>query len=209
MTSPYGGFLIAILTGIATMVANFKSSFGGAFLDDVFYKLDVPMAIVGFDGKPVHANRALERLLEYSENELRKMHFREITADEDKERDTELFQEIIDGHRNDYWITKTWISKRGHRVTGVLQVMVIREDDGTIRTTIAVVQPLKNSNGKMKEESESTSGSFVISALKELRKTKRLGGVVTALFFVLLSFYLFITGGFGDILELMEKIFTN
>ena len=159
--TPDGSLVIAILSSIAALIGNIKTGLGDTFLKDVFYKLDVPMAIVGADGKALHVNRAMERLLEYSESELRRMHFREFTADEDKDKDTELFQEILDGKRNDYWITKTWISKRNHRITGVLQVMVLREDDGSIKTTIAVVQPLKQTQAKqMTEGSEPASGAL-------------------------------------------------
>jgi len=214
-----------VLMGIASLVASVFSSLkeedgpGFALFKEVFYQTEVAMAIVGLEGKPLYLNSAAEQFFGYSEKELQKMAFPEFTHRDDVDIDVELFGEVISGERDRYLMRKRWISKSNDIIWGLLSCHAIRENDELL-AVLAIVKPLtskpdagiekavqrvsddlRSELRQMKKE----EGGFVITALKELRKTKKLGAVITALFFLLLSFWLFITGGASDIIEAIFK----
>ena len=214
-----------VLMGLASLVASAFSRAkeedgpGFALFKEVFYQTEVAMAIVGLEGKPLYLNSAAEQFFGYSEKEIQKMPFPEFTHREDIDIDVELFSEIISGERDRYLMRKRWISKSNDIIWGLLSCHAIREDDELL-AVLAIVKPLtskpdagiekavqrvsddlRSELRQMKKE----EGGFVITALKELRKTKKLGAVITALFFLLLSFWLFITGGASDIIEAIFK----
>jgi two-component system, cell cycle sensor histidine kinase and response regulator CckA len=63
------------------------------------------------DGRVVETNSALERMLGYSRQELRGMHFKSFTHPEDYALDLELFQEMVAGKRENYQIELRFLRK--------------------------------------------------------------------------------------------------
>ncbi len=213
-----GSMLIGLMSGMASFVGSAMSAELSGFesphlFKEVFYNIDMPMAVVGTNQKPVLVNPALERFFEYSEAELQRMTFPEFTHPQDISIDSELFNEIVEGKRERYFITKRWISKRGETVWGLLTVSVIRDDANKIIATIAVVKPLRE-NQTQKIQSAATKSTnavesptkdgFIITALREIALIKKPFTVIMALVILMFAMWLFVGGGMSQILDLFK-----
>ena len=101
-----------------------------------------PMGIVQCDmqGQVLETNPALERMLGYSREELRGMHFRDFTHPEDVDRDLELFQELVAGKRESYELELRYLGKAA--VTGWvrLTVSLVRGVDGRPQFAIGMTE---------------------------------------------------------------------
>jgi diguanylate cyclase (GGDEF)-like protein/PAS domain S-box-containing protein len=77
-------------------------------------------------GRLVEANRAIELMLGYTDEELRTMQFREYTHPDDVEQNLAFFREMMDGTRDSYQYEKRCIRKDGSliwiRLTSVAEV---------------------------------------------------------------------------------------
>lgn len=212
--------------GLARHVAEalrMEVSLTSHIFKDIFYALDAPMAIVGLSGHPLLVNAALERVLEYSESELRRMQFAEFTHPQDVSIDTELFNELVTGARDKYTITKRWITKRGHTVWGFLTVSPITGDDGAIKAAVAVIHPIDaagdvkvsrklitpsdgNGNGGGTTKSDAMKKeNFILAALREIAAMQRPFAVVGAAALFMLAVWLFFGGGLNRIIDLLAQ----
>lgn len=215
-----GSVLVGLLAGISGFVSSIMeidlAAFGqNGLFKDIFYSLDFPMAIVGTNGKPMLVNSALERVLEFSESELQRMEFREFTHPADVETDAQLFQEIMEGKRDRYSITKRWITKRGYVVWGLLNVTSIRGNNNDIIAVTASVKPLNESTAASvapaaKKDTKTMEppkkDGFIITALREIALIKNPFSVVFALTIVMLAIWLFFGGGMKELLLLIKEL---
>jgi PAS domain S-box-containing protein len=94
------------------------------------------------DGKVVETNAAAERLLGYTRQELRGMHFRDFTHEEDVARDGELFQELIAGGRDSYQIEVRCVRKDRSSAWVRLTVSLVRGPDGNPESAIGMVEDI-------------------------------------------------------------------
>ncbi len=101
-----------------------------------------PMGIVQCDmeGRVVETNPAVERMLGYSREELRGMHFRDFTHPEDVAKDVVLFQEMVGGRRESYELELRYLGKSA--VTGWvrLTVSLVRGVDGRPQFVIGMTE---------------------------------------------------------------------
>ncbi|MDQ3855957.1 MAG: PAS domain S-box protein, partial [Chloroflexota bacterium] len=107
-----------------------------------FEAAGIGMAIVGLDGYPLETNYALQRMLGYTDAELRGKVATEFTHPEDVAADTELYVQVLAGQRDYYQLEKRYIHKDGHLVWGLLTVSVVRGRDGRPAFAIAMVEDL-------------------------------------------------------------------
>jgi hypothetical protein len=98
------------------------------------------MALVGEDGRPIRCNRAVQRMLGYTEADFRGMHFREFTHPDDVESDLALFQELVDGKRAYYQVDKRYIKNGGEVVSARLTVSMVHDQDRKAQYAIAMVE---------------------------------------------------------------------
>lgn len=101
-----------------------------------------PMGIVQCDlqGLVLESNPAVEKMLGYTRDELRGMHFRQFTHPDDIERDLHLFQELVAGQREAYDLEVRYVGKGP--VTGWvrLHVSLIRTVDGEPQFAIGMTE---------------------------------------------------------------------
>lgn len=102
------------------------------------------MGIVQCDmqGRVLETNPAVERMLGYSSEELREMHFRDFTHPEDVDHDLQLFQELVDGKREAYELEVRYMGKSA--VTGWvrLTVSLVRGVDGRPQFAIGMTEEI-------------------------------------------------------------------
>jgi two-component system, cell cycle sensor histidine kinase and response regulator CckA len=94
------------------------------------------------DGRLVESNPALQRMLGYSREELRGMHFREFTHPDDLATDLALFQEMVAGKRNYYQIELRYAGKQAHSGWVRLTVSLVCGPDGQPESVIGMVEDI-------------------------------------------------------------------
>ncbi len=94
------------------------------------------------DGRVVESNPALQHMLGYSREELRGMHFREFTHQDDLATDQALFQEMVEGKRNYYQIELRYSGKGGINGWVRLTVSLVCGPDGRPDSVIGMVEDI-------------------------------------------------------------------
>jgi two-component system, cell cycle sensor histidine kinase and response regulator CckA len=94
------------------------------------------------DGRVVESNPAMQRMLGYTREELRGMHFRDFTHPDDLHADLELFQEMVAGRRDCYQIELRYLRK--DRTSGWvrLTVSLVRGPDGNPEFAIGMTEEI-------------------------------------------------------------------
>ena len=82
------------------------------------------------DGRTLHPNEGLARLLGYTPEELQAMHFTDYTAPEFVDEDKRLFRQLVAGEIDRYAIEKRYRSKNGKEVWGRVTRSLLRDRNG-------------------------------------------------------------------------------
>ncbi|MDB6169163.1 MAG: sensor hybrid histidine kinase [Verrucomicrobia bacterium] len=98
------------------------------------------MALVRTNGELIRTNPILQRMLGYTDAELTRLTFREITHAEDLEKDLTLFDELLVGRRESYQIEKRYIRKDRRIIWGRLTISSVRGRDGAALYTVGMVE---------------------------------------------------------------------
>ncbi len=103
-----------------------------------------PMGIVQCDieGRVLESNPAVQRMLGYSREELRGMHFREFTHSDDVQKDLDLFQELVDGKRESYELELRYLGKAAATGWVRLTVSLIRGVDRKPQFAIGLTEDI-------------------------------------------------------------------
>jgi len=103
-----------------------------------------PMGIVQCDmkGRVLKSNPAVARMLGYSRDELRGMHFRDFTHPEDVDRDVRLFEELVAGEREAYELELRYRKKDGGSGWVHLTVSLVRAHDREAQFAIAMTEDI-------------------------------------------------------------------
>lgn len=104
-----------------------QESFAATFINSA-----IGMALVDSSGKWLKVNHSLCNSLGYSEDELLKMTFQELTYPEDLESGLVLFNDAISGKRDSYQLEKRYVHKNGHLVHNILTVTTVRNAQGQV-----------------------------------------------------------------------------
>jgi formate hydrogenlyase transcriptional activator len=79
----------------------------------VYENSAIGVALTGLNGRFLAVNRAYEKMLGYTEEELRKLTFLEITEGDYRDANWELISELLDGKRQQFQIEKQYRRKDG------------------------------------------------------------------------------------------------
>jgi PAS domain S-box-containing protein len=94
----------------------------------MFEGVSLGIAVLGADRQIRRSNPALEKFLGHSGDRLATMKFDEFTHPEDRALDLAVFQELMDGSREDYRIEKRYVRSDGRVVRGKLTVSRVPGD---------------------------------------------------------------------------------
>jgi PAS domain S-box-containing protein len=100
------------------------------------------VALVDADGRPVLANRAIEDMLGYSAERLKRMRFTDFTHPDDVRTDEDLFHQVMRGERESYRMVKRYIRRDGEIVWGNLAVVGIRDREGKLTHVMGMVEDI-------------------------------------------------------------------
>jgi PAS domain S-box-containing protein len=101
-----------------------------AQLRNAFECSAIEMALVSLDGRWMRVNRALTNIVGYSEEELLRKTFKDITHPDDLSADDELREKLLAGGTETYQLEKRYFHERGHRVWILLSVSLVRSCTG-------------------------------------------------------------------------------
>lgn len=99
----------------------------------------VAMCLIAPDGGFITVNRALCDLLGRDEQTLRATTWQELTHPADLNVDLDLVQDVLEGRRDSYRLTKRYLRPGGSVVWGDLSVSCVRDPDGTVRHFISQI----------------------------------------------------------------------
>jgi PAS domain S-box-containing protein len=102
----------------------------------------IGMALVAPDGRWLKVNRAICAIVGYSEAELLTRTFQEITHPDDLAADLEKLHRLLAGEIRFYQMEKRYIHARGHFVTILLDVSLVRDGQGQPLYYIAQIQDI-------------------------------------------------------------------
>jgi PAS domain S-box-containing protein len=93
----------------------------------IYENSPVPIFMVGLDGKFLSVNSASEKMLGYSQKELQKLAFADITHPDEVKRDVGKIKELISGKISTYNVEKRYIRKDEQIVYVSIYVTLIRD----------------------------------------------------------------------------------
>ncbi|MHB8158854.1 MAG: sensor domain-containing protein, partial [Desulfocucumaceae bacterium] len=112
---------------------RFRSVFEGAVIG---------ITLADMEGRPIESNPALQEMLGYNSDELRKMLFAEFTHPDDTAADLALHKELVAGRRNRFQMEKRYIRKDGRIFWARLSVSLVRGDKGEPQSVIGMVEDI-------------------------------------------------------------------
>ena len=99
-------------------------------------------AIADREGSIVLVNHALCRMLGYSQHELQRMHFADITHKEDVDADMERFRQLIDGAIDHYNLEKRYHTKQNKVIWGSMAATLIQGRNPQERSILGMVEDI-------------------------------------------------------------------
>ncbi|MBS1607099.1 MAG: PAS domain S-box protein, partial [Bacteroidetes bacterium] len=99
-------------------------------LAQAFRYAPIGMALVSLAGTWIKVNHSVCQLLGYSEGELLRMTFQDITHPEDLHTDLQQLQQLVNGDIEAYSMEKRYFHRDGHIVWALLNVSLVRSDGG-------------------------------------------------------------------------------
>ena len=102
----------------------------------------IGMALVAPDGRWLKVNQSVCNITGYSEEELLRLRFQDITHPEDLDLDLQNVEKLLAGEIPDYQMEKRYIHKGGATVWVLLSVSLVRADDGAPRFFISQIQDI-------------------------------------------------------------------
>lgn len=137
-----------IKTGDELIVVSKMPSWSDFFLDESIQNTFVThsefgVAIVGLDGKFLKVNRALSRILGYTESELQSLSFVDVTHPQDKIFDIASANTLISNpDRESYLMLKKYVRKNGEVINCLLEVFIHTDANDNPSYFISKVVPI-------------------------------------------------------------------
>lgn len=108
----------------------------------IFEEGPLGMAIITPDGDFIKVNTTLSRLIGYTESELSKLTFADMTHQDDVARDTLLTKQLLKGEISSYQIEKRYIKKNGAVIWIHLTSSMIRDKESEPLYGLAMIQDI-------------------------------------------------------------------
>lgn len=109
---------------------------------NIFQYAAIGMALVSPDGKWLMVNKALCDLIGYSEEELLKLTFQDITHPDDLDEDLHYVKKMLSGDLETYQMEKRYFHKDGSTIYILLSVSLIRDEKASPMFFISQIQDI-------------------------------------------------------------------
>lgn len=105
----------------------------------IFESANAGMVVADAEGNVLHANPAACRILGYDRGDLQDRNFRDISVEEDLQKEEPLLAEIFAGVRDRYQLTKRCRRNDGGITWGNVSVGAIRDENGNVTGLVGTV----------------------------------------------------------------------
>ncbi len=140
---PEGPGVIAVIDDLSAQIAlEGRLQLSEQQFASAFEFAAIGMALVAPDGRWLKVNRALCELTGYSEEELLRLTFQDITHPDDLETDLVYVRRMLEGRIQTYQMEKRYIRKEGRIVWVLLSVSLVRDTRGRPLFFISQIQDI-------------------------------------------------------------------
>ncbi|WP_322815323.1 PAS domain S-box protein [Chloroflexus sp.] len=108
----------------------------------LFDQLSLGVVIIEESGRILDCNRAITAILGVERDEIIGKMILHRTHPEDRERDLELWIELLNGERDSYTIEKRYLHKDGHIVYARLTCSAVRDENGKITFLVRLIEDI-------------------------------------------------------------------
>jgi PAS domain S-box-containing protein len=106
----------------------------------VFDNAGAGLVVVDIKGRPVATNKTLQAMVGYSAEELATMPFWRLTHPANEEENTRLYEQLVRGERDRYFIEARCTRRDGSDFACDLHTSVARDEDGQLEFVIGMLQ---------------------------------------------------------------------
>lgn len=138
----------------------------------IFENSGVGIAMTELDGRFVATNRAYQKLVGYSHEELQTMTFLELTHEDDRRANWELITQLLGRERQEFQIEKRYRRKDGRSIWVRNTVSLIPGAEGSPRFIVAIVEDV-TARKRAEEELRVLSGRLLQLQDEERRRIAR------------------------------------
>jgi PAS domain S-box-containing protein len=110
----------------------------------IFEKTDAGIKLVAPDGRILDSNPALRVMLGYSAEEIRQLHYDDLTHPDDRAFSRMMFKELVEGYRESYRMEKRYLCKDGNVLWGLVTVSIVRDQEGKPRYIIMIIENISD-----------------------------------------------------------------
>jgi len=100
------------------------------------------ISLTNLEGKMVRTNRALQRMLGRSEDEIKSVTFEQITHPDDVDNDLTEFAQVLSGESDGYQFDKRFVQPDGSIVSVSMNVATLKNSDGETDGVIVTCPPI-------------------------------------------------------------------
>lgn len=159
-----------ITLGTLHDISEYKKLEGEKRISDTYFRTIFDSAGVGIgiddlEGRTIFCNPALERILGYSQEELRAMVHTEFSYPEDLADEASLYQALLDGREDTIRYLKRYVRKDGELIWGNLTLSLLHEVDKKPEHIIVMLEDI---TGRKKMELDLLDYSQRLEAMHDL-----------------------------------------
>ncbi|MBL4605725.1 MAG: PAS domain-containing protein, partial [Flavobacteriaceae bacterium] len=98
--------------------------------------------VLSDQGKIVMSNKAFQKLIEYSEEELAELTVKDVSLKDDVEESMKFMKELSSGNIDHFSINKRYRSKSGRIIWAKTNVGAVRRIDGSVKYLVALIEDI-------------------------------------------------------------------
>ncbi len=115
---------------------------GEAYFSAIFNNAGIGIALSDLHGYVIEVNPAFQRMLGYSQEELRKISFKQYTHPDDVAADARLASELVAGKRDVFQIEKRYIRRDGQIIWTHLTVSALKDATGKVQFALVMLEDI-------------------------------------------------------------------
>ena len=106
----------------------------------IFERAPIGIAVVDAAGRYVEVNPAIQKMLGYDASQLVGRHFREVTLPADLALTERLFDDMVAGRRDHFFLEKRYVRQDGTAAWARLSVSAVRDAAGALVHTVSMIE---------------------------------------------------------------------
>ena len=108
----------------------------------LFERAGIGILLVTHDARILETNPSFQRMIGYSDKDLKDMSTHDITHEEDFPIQAQFYRQIHEGKIDRYRLQKRYIHKKDYVVWGILTMAVIRDESGAVEYMIGMIEDI-------------------------------------------------------------------